>query len=267
MNADDLENLFDEDEDLDQLHTLENEDDPQEDNQSVRNGEVNTASQQLVETKKKVVRNPQPKLDPDRLCGKRGIALLPKVFEKVTFKGKGYETNDLDKMMAILEHWAHRLYPRLPFNDVLERIEKLGTKRPVQTCIRRIRADMPIFSEDFVEEEEEEEDTVRRQQDDKNNEDIFEDLLQKQEIEAQLNGVQEMNRYETKGFQTVRNLPATQEHPSTPQDCRTPTNKMNLEHPTSTCKAQNIYFATITNHYYCCPFQRNTCISWPSVLM
>lgn len=227
MNADDLENLFDEDEDLNQRHTLENEDDTQEDNQSVRNGEVNTASQQLVETKKKVVRNPQPKLDPDRLCGKRGIALLPKVFEKVTFKGKGYETNDLDKMMAILEHWAHRLYPRLPLNDVLERIEKLGTKRPVQTCIRRIRADMPIFSEDFAEEEEEE-DTVRRQQDDKNNEDIFEDLLLKQEIEAELNSVQEMNRYETEDFETVRDLPATQEHPSVPQDCKTPTNKVLL---------------------------------------
>ncbi|XP_022252914.1 TIMELESS-interacting protein-like isoform X2 [Limulus polyphemus] len=232
MNADDLENLFDEDENLDELHTAENEDDTQEDNQDVRNedGDVNTASQQPVEAKKKIVRNPLPKLDADRLCGKRGIALLPKVFEKVTFKGKGYETNDLDKMMAILEHWAHRLYPRLPFSDVLERIEKLGAKRPVQTCIRRIRADMPIFSEDFVGEggEEEEEDTVRRQQDDKNTEDIFEDLLREQEIEAELNTGHEMNRYETESFQTLRDLPASLEHPSIPQDCKTPTNKVSL---------------------------------------
>ena len=34
--------------------------------------------------------------------------------------------------MRYLEHWAHRLFPKMPFDEVLERIERLGTKRDVQ---------------------------------------------------------------------------------------------------------------------------------------
>lgn len=34
--------------------------------------------------------------------------------------------------MRYLEHWAHRLFPMMPFDEVLERIEKLGTKKEVQ---------------------------------------------------------------------------------------------------------------------------------------
>jgi TIMELESS-interacting protein len=34
--------------------------------------------------------------------------------------------------MRYLEHWAHRLFPMMPFDDVLERIEHLGAKRDVQ---------------------------------------------------------------------------------------------------------------------------------------
>lgn len=34
--------------------------------------------------------------------------------------------------MRYLEHWTHRLFPKMPFDEVLERIERLGTKREVQ---------------------------------------------------------------------------------------------------------------------------------------
>ncbi|CAG2224261.1 TIPIN [Mytilus edulis] len=40
---------------------------------------------------RKVVRKPMPKLDGQRLTGERGIPILPKVFEKVKFKGQGNE--------------------------------------------------------------------------------------------------------------------------------------------------------------------------------
>jgi len=46
--------------------------------------------------------------------------------------GKGEEFRDLDKMMKRLEHWAHRLYPKLPFDDVMGRISQLGKKKNVQ---------------------------------------------------------------------------------------------------------------------------------------
>lgn len=34
--------------------------------------------------------------------------------------------------MKGLEHWAHRLFPKLKFNDFIERMERLGAKRDVR---------------------------------------------------------------------------------------------------------------------------------------
>ncbi|KAF6032328.1 TIPIN [Bugula neritina] len=99
---------------------------------------------------KKRVLKPQPKLDPTRLTGERGIPILPKLFENVKYKGKGHEVEDLNKMMAKMEHWAHRLFPKLPFDQLIERVERLGQKKPVQSCVNKIRLDMPILDEDFV---------------------------------------------------------------------------------------------------------------------
>ncbi len=35
-------------------------------------------------------------------------------------------------MMGKLEHWAHRLFPKMPFDEFIERLEKLGQKKAVQ---------------------------------------------------------------------------------------------------------------------------------------
>uniref|UniRef100_A0A8C5WTJ6 TIMELESS-interacting protein n=1 Tax=Laticauda laticaudata TaxID=8630 RepID=A0A8C5WTJ6_LATLA len=48
-----------------------------------------------------------------------------------------------------MEHWAHRLFPQLQFENVVERIESLGNKKPVQACLKRIRLDLPLLNEDF----------------------------------------------------------------------------------------------------------------------
>ena len=64
--------------------------------------------------------------------GPRGIGILQSTFKNTNFKGKGHEKEDLNTLLKTLEHWAHRLYPKLPFNDTLMQIEKLGTKKPVQ---------------------------------------------------------------------------------------------------------------------------------------
>lgn len=59
---------------------------------------------------------------------------LHKICRTFKFKGKGHEREDLQELLKVLEHWAHRLYPKLPFKDTLEQIEKLGTKKNVQVC-------------------------------------------------------------------------------------------------------------------------------------
>lgn len=79
-----------------------------------------------------------------------------KSFQDVQFKGKGcevryfpfvflfsfsgcnfdmllywFQADDLDMMMAIIELWGHRMFPQFTFTDLVEKIEKLGSKRAV----------------------------------------------------------------------------------------------------------------------------------------
>lgn len=67
-----------------------------------------------------------------RLTGERGFPILPKLFESVKYKGKGHEVSDLNAMMGVMEHWGHRLFPKMPFDELIERVERLGQKKQVQ---------------------------------------------------------------------------------------------------------------------------------------
>jgi TIMELESS-interacting protein len=95
----------------------------------------NSDGARVEPSKKRIVRNPQPKLDPERLKGPRGIAVIGNAFRDFKFHGKGHERMDLYRVMKRLEHWAHRLYPRFQFDDCLDKIEKLGQKKPVQVIM------------------------------------------------------------------------------------------------------------------------------------
>lgn len=41
--------------------------------------------------------------------------------------------------MAKYEYWAHRLFPKMKFIDVIDRLEKLGEKREVKHLLNSIR--------------------------------------------------------------------------------------------------------------------------------
>ncbi|XP_019638592.1 PREDICTED: TIMELESS-interacting protein-like [Branchiostoma belcheri] len=113
-------------------------------------GKMLAAMEDVPMAGKKSRRKPQPKLDAKRLCGERGIPSLPKHFDKVKFAGKGHEAEDLKLLMRTMEHWAHRLFPKLTFDDVIEKVEQLGQKKPVQVCMEKLRMGMPLLDEDFV---------------------------------------------------------------------------------------------------------------------
>ncbi|XP_066274437.1 TIMELESS-interacting protein-like isoform X1 [Branchiostoma lanceolatum] len=113
-------------------------------------GKMLAAMEDVPMAGKKSRRKPQPKLDAKRLCGDRGIPSLPKHFDKVKFAGKGHEKEDLKLLMRTMEHWAHRLFPKLTFDDVIEKVEQLGQKKPVQVCMEKLRMGMPLLDEDFV---------------------------------------------------------------------------------------------------------------------
>ncbi|KAM9366741.1 TIMELESS-interacting protein [Symphorus nematophorus] len=107
--------------------------------------------------KRKGVKRPQPKLDSNRLISDRGLPALRTLFENVRFKGKGHEAEDLRLLMQKMENWAHRLYPKLQFDDFIDRVEKLGGKKEVQTCLKRIRLDMQLTHEDYMDKDGDEE--------------------------------------------------------------------------------------------------------------
>ncbi|NXC51095.1 TIPIN protein, partial [Penelope pileata] len=99
---------------------------------------------------RKAVKRPIPKLDANRLVSERGLPALRHLFDNVKFKGKGHEAEDLKTLIQHMEHWAHRLFPKLQFDDFIDRVESLGSKKEVQTCLKRIRLDLPILHEDFA---------------------------------------------------------------------------------------------------------------------
>ncbi|NXP29045.1 TIPIN protein, partial [Scytalopus superciliaris] len=100
------------------------------------------------------LKTPRPKLDAQRLTSERGLPALRHMFDNVKFKGKGHEAEDLKTLIQHMEHWAHRLFPKLQFEDFIDKVESLGNKREVQTCLKRIRLDLPILHEDYQNNEE-----------------------------------------------------------------------------------------------------------------
>ena len=53
-----------------------------------------------------------------------------------------------------MKHWAHRMYPKLPFDDVTKQIANLGKKMQIQTNVKRIRLGLgvdPYFDNDITE--------------------------------------------------------------------------------------------------------------------
>ncbi|TDH17494.1 hypothetical protein EPR50_G00008800 [Perca flavescens] len=125
----------------------------QEDGNPFENGDEDGDVSKLADVpaaKRKGVKRPQPKLDSQRLSSERGLPALRTLFDNVHFKGKGHEAQDLRLLMHKMENWAHRLYPKLQFEDFIDKVERLGNKKEVQTCLKRIRLDMPLTHEDFM---------------------------------------------------------------------------------------------------------------------
>ncbi|KAF0762799.1 TIMELESS-interacting protein [Aphis craccivora] len=132
------------DEDVDKYLEPQDHDDEQEQNEEKR----------IVPVKIRV-RNPQPKLNAERLRGPRGLSVLPTWFDTIELKGKGHESEDLNAVINRLEQWTHRLFPRYTFDDSIDKLENLGKKNEVKVLLKRIRMDLD--SNDYVAQVEDEE--------------------------------------------------------------------------------------------------------------
>ena len=92
--------------------------------------------------KSRVVQNPRPKLDVERLLTEeRGLHELIRMASNVKFRpGKSIE--DMKRVMSIYKLWSHRLFPKFTFEDFLTKCEILGKKRPIKTHLRKVRLGM-----------------------------------------------------------------------------------------------------------------------------
>ncbi|RZC40069.1 Swi3 domain containing protein [Asbolus verrucosus] len=129
------------------LEPLEDDDEPNAAGEAPAEADTENTNKETVKPKR-VVRNPQPKLNAMTLKGKRGLTALPSYFDRVKYKGRGYEEQDLSVILKTYEYWCHRLFPKYPFDDCISKIEKLGSKRAVVTQIKKIRLDM-IYEDDI----------------------------------------------------------------------------------------------------------------------
>jgi len=49
-----------------------------------------------------------------------------------------FQAEDLKLLMSKLEHWAHRLFPKMSFDDFIERLERLGSKKEIMACLMSV---------------------------------------------------------------------------------------------------------------------------------
>ncbi|KRX91307.1 Protein TIPIN -like protein, partial [Trichinella pseudospiralis] len=84
---------------------------------------------------------PYVKLNEARLTGPFGLPALLTHFSTLKPNVNKDEFSNLNTVMNKMELWAHQLYPSLRFDDVLERLEKLGHKKAVQTFLAKCRED------------------------------------------------------------------------------------------------------------------------------
>nr|CDJ95780.1 Replication fork protection component Swi3 domain containing protein [Haemonchus contortus] len=125
-------------------------------NDQVLNNLVEKENQEVK--KKRTISRPQPKLDVPTLTGPKGIQALRDSFKNFSPDIKKDPYDNLSLMMKKYEHWAHVMFPKLKFEDVINRCEVLGDKRPVKVYMMKSRLGMPLTDEDFA--------PIRRKKDD-----------------------------------------------------------------------------------------------------
>ncbi|KAG8743315.1 hypothetical protein FRC12_015083 [Ceratobasidium sp. 428] len=76
-----------------------------------------------------------PKLDETRLLDRDGLPALVRQVKELNIKGKGHEMSDLNRLMQMYQLWAHKMFPKMQFNDTVERVERLCRSRRMHVAL------------------------------------------------------------------------------------------------------------------------------------
>ncbi|KAI8977372.1 replication fork protection component Swi3-domain-containing protein [Mycotypha africana] len=77
------------------------------------------------------------RLDADLLLSPEGLLHLKSESQNLRFKGKGFEDEDLKKLITYYTVWAHNLYPKLRFQDFTRRVVKQTSKASVKLQVEQ----------------------------------------------------------------------------------------------------------------------------------
>ncbi|PIC50205.1 hypothetical protein B9Z55_001202 [Caenorhabditis nigoni] len=91
----------------------------------------------LLRTKK--LTNPRLALNEKTLTGPKGITALRETFQNFNPNPKDDPYKNLEKMMKKYAYWGHLMFPKMKTEDVLNRVETLGTRRQVKLYIMKQR--------------------------------------------------------------------------------------------------------------------------------
>uniref|UniRef100_A0A1I8B8F7 TIMELESS-interacting protein n=1 Tax=Meloidogyne hapla TaxID=6305 RepID=A0A1I8B8F7_MELHA len=99
---------------------------------------------------KRKIRRPQPKLSEREITSEKGIEALKTSFNNFNFPNEYNPYQKLEILLNKMECWAHNLFPKMNFDDCLDKIEKLGRKRLVQATMKRLRPGFsPVKDDEF----------------------------------------------------------------------------------------------------------------------
>ncbi|KAG5438010.1 hypothetical protein PCANB_000357 [Pneumocystis canis] len=78
-------------------------------------------------------RRPIGKLDDERLLSEKGLVrIMYQAPQRIRWKGKGHEFSDLQRLLSYYQVWAHELFPKARFREVLRMIQKCGHLKRVR---------------------------------------------------------------------------------------------------------------------------------------
>eukprot|EP01006_Ploeotia_vitrea_P047432 TRINITY_DN67124_c8_g1_i1.p2 TRINITY_DN67124_c8_g1~~TRINITY_DN67124_c8_g1_i1.p2 ORF type:complete len:276 (+),score=137.28 TRINITY_DN67124_c8_g1_i1:48-875(+) len=93
-----------------------------------------------VTSKKKKRAAAAPKFTVETLFGPTGVPKISQHMPKLKLKGKGHERSDLRKLMIAYRDWATAMFPSMPFDDLVARIEQFGSTKEAKANIANLRA-------------------------------------------------------------------------------------------------------------------------------
>lgn len=100
------------------------------------------------------------KLDDEKLLSSKGLIwIVHQAPERMRWKGKTHEFDDLRRLLSFYQVWAHELFPKARFREILRMIQKRGHSKRIKVAraqwIRVNREDLVQVEDRFKVEKDE----------------------------------------------------------------------------------------------------------------